>query len=177
MNANENIFGLIAEFSNAQDVLTATKAAHESGYRKMDAFAPYPVPGLAEALGRQKTGVPAIVLAGGICGGLGGYFMQWYAMAVDYPLNISGRPLDSWPAYVPITFELTVLFAAFAAIIGMLAMNRLPQPHHPVFDAPDFDRASTDRFFLCIEASDPKFDRQATRRFLENFHPETVSEI
>lgn len=177
MNANENVYGLIAEFSDEAEILAATKSAYEHGYRRMDAFTPFPVDGLAEALGKKKTFVPLIVLAGGIGGGIGGYLLQWYAMAVDYPLNIGGRPLNSWPAYIPITFELTILSAAFAAILGMLALNRLPEPHHPVFDAPHFERASTDRFFLCIEANDPKFDLQATHRFLETLNPRLISEV
>ena len=174
MNANENIYGLLAEFRNDEEILAATRAAHERGYRKMDAFAPFPVEGLAEALGRKKTAVPVIVLASGVCGGLGGYFLQWYAMAVSYPLNIGGRPLNSWPAYIPITFELTILSAAFGAIIGMLALNRLPEPYHPLFNVPEFARASTDRFFLCIEADDAKFDLKETRRFLESLQPQNI---
>ena len=177
MHENKDIYGLMAEFAGERDVVAAAKSAYEHGYRKMDAYAPFPVEGLAEALGRTKTAVPLIVLIGGTCGGLGGYFLQWYAMAIDYPLNIGGRPYNSWPAYVPITFELTVLCAAFAAIIGMLALNRLPEPYHPVFNAPGFDRASTDRFFLCIEAEDPKFDIASTRRFLETLKPVNISEV
>ncbi len=167
----------MAEFSSDKEILAATKSAYGHGFRKMDAFAPFPVEGLAEALGRKKTAVPLIVLAGGICGGIGGYFMQWYAMAVSYPLNIGGRPLNSWPMFIPITFELTILCAAFAAIIGMLALNKLPEPHHPVFNVSEFERASTDKFFLCIMANDPKFDLTATRKFLETLQPELISEV
>jgi hypothetical protein len=177
MNNDKNIYGLMAEFVNDGEILAATRAAYEQGYRRMDAFTPFPVDGLPEALGRKRTFVPLLVLAGGICGGLGGYLLQWYAMAVDYPLNIGGRPYNSWPAYIPITFELTVLCAAFAATIGMLALNRLPEPYHPVFNAPEFERASTDRFFLCIEADDAKFDRAATRAFLQTLGPEMISEV
>jgi len=177
MNTPLPIYGLIAEFADDAALLAATQSAYEHGYRKMDAYTPFPVDGLAEALGRRRTAVPLIVLASGIGGGLGGYFLQWYAMAVTYPLNVGGRPLNSWPLYIPITFELTVLSAAFGAIIGMLVLNRLPEPHHPVFNAPDFERASTDRFFLCIEAGDPKFDLGATRRFLESLKPQAVSEV
>lgn len=177
MNPDENIYGLMAEFKSDEEILAAVKSAYEHGYRKMDAFTPFPVDGLAHALGRRETAVPLIVLGGGIAGGLGGYFLQWYSMAVDYPLNIGGRPLNSWPAFIPITFEITVLSAAFAAIIGMLALNRLPEPYHPVFNVPEFERASTDRFFLCMEAADPKFNLKETRRFLEMLKPELISEV
>lgn len=177
MDENKNIYGLMAEFSDPDEILAAVRRAYDHGYRRMDAFAPFPVEGLAEALGRKKNAVPLIVLCGGVAGGLGGYFMEWYAMAVSYPLNIGGRPLNSWPAFIPITFELTVLSAAFAAIIGMLALNRLPEPYHPVFNVPQFERASSDKFFLCVEAVDPKFDLNATRQFLETLEPELVAEV
>jgi hypothetical protein len=177
MNTGEKIYGLMAEFSGGEEILFAAKTAHEHGFRKMDAFTPFPIEGLAEALGQKKSRVPFIVLIAGICGGVGGYFMEWYANVVSYPVNIGGRPHNSWPMFVPITFELTILSAALAAIIGMLALNKLPEPYHPVFNAPDFDRASTDKFFLCIEATDPKFDLQATRKFLEILKPELISEV
>jgi hypothetical protein len=177
MTPANNIYGLMAEFATGEEILAAVKSAYERGYRKMDAFTPFPVEGLAEALGRKKTAVPLLVFCAGLGGGIGGYFLQWYAMAVSYPLNIGGRPLNSWPAYIPITFELTILSAAFAAIIGMLALNRLPEPYHPVFNVPRFERASTDKFFLCIEASDPKFDLQQTHRFLEKLKPELIAEV
>lgn len=177
MNPQNNIHGLIAEFADPAHVLDGARRAHAEGYRHMDAYAPFPVEGLAEALGSHRTAVPLIVLIGGITGGLGGYFMEWYSMAVDYPLNIAGRPFNSWPAFIPITFELTVLAASLAAIIGMLALNRLPRPHHPVFNVEGFERASTDRFFLCIEAGDPKFDSTSTRRFLEGLNPISVKEV
>ena len=177
MSANENLYGLMAEFSGDKEILSAAKRAHEFGFRKMDAFTPFPVDGLAESLGRRKPLIPLIVLIAGMFGGLGGYFMQWYAMAVDYPINVGGRPLNSWPAFVPITFEMTILSGALAAIFGMLALNKLPEPHHPVFNVPEFERASTDKFFLCIEAGDPKFDLDATRKFLETLKPENISEV
>jgi hypothetical protein len=177
MNANENIYGLMAEFCDGKEILTAAKSAYENGYRQMDAFTPFPVDGLAENLGRKKSRVPLIVLIAGIGGGLGGYFMQWYANVVSYPVNIGGRPFNSWPAFVPITFELTILSAAVAGFIGMFALNKLPEPHHPVFNVPEFERASTDKFFLCIQSDDPKFDVDATRRFLETLQPEKVLEV
>jgi len=177
MNRDYSPHGLMAEFEQPEGVLAATKRAYDAGYRQMDAYTPFPVEGLAEALGRRGTTVPLIVLTGGILGGLGGYFMQWYATVIDYPLNVGGRPLHSWPAYIPITFELTVLCASLSALVGMLVLNRLPQPYHPVFNAPDFERASQDRFFLCIEAADPKFDMAATRLFLENLGAVKVTEV
>jgi hypothetical protein len=177
MNANGNIYGLMAEFSDNEKILMAAKSAYEHGFRKMDAFTPFPVDGLSETLGQKQSPVPLVVLLCGIAGGIGGYFMEWYAMAVSYPINVGGRPLNSWPMFIPITFELTILSAALAAIIGMLALNKSPEPYHPVFDAPDFDRASTDKFFLCIEAGDPKFDLATTRKFLETLKPELISEV
>lgn len=173
----ESIAGLMAEFVTQEDLLRAAKEAHARGYRKMDAYSPFPVEGLARALGHEWSAVPLIVLAGGITGGLGGYFMEWYAMAVDYPINVAGRPLNSWPAFIPITFELTVLCASVCAIISMLALNRLPQPYHPVFNVPEFARASVDRFFLCIESSDPKFDKIGTGNFLKGLGPAMVTEV
>jgi hypothetical protein len=171
------IYGLMAEFSKSETLLAAARRAHEQGYRKMDAFTPFPVEGLAENLGRPKSLVPLVVLLAGICGGAGGYFMEWYAMSVDYPINVGGRPLNSWPPFVPITFELTILSGALAAVISMLAFNRLPRPHHPVFNARHFERASTDKFFLCIEAEDPQFNPQTTRQFLETLEPDQVEEV
>lgn len=177
MSASSSVFGLMAEFSETGTLLKAAREAHDAGYRNMDAFTPFPVEGLAENLGRKKSKVPLIVLLAGIAGGGGGYFMEWYAMSVSYPINVGGRPLTSWPPFIPITFELTILSGALAAIIAMLALNRLPQPHHPVFNVPRFERASTDKFFLCIEATDPKFDLNETHRFLESFEPDCVTEV
>jgi hypothetical protein len=177
MNTASQLHGLMAEFADPERVVEAARRAYAQGYRRMDAYTPFPVEDLAAALGRRPTAVPLIVALGGTCGALGGYAMQWYAMAVSYPINVGGRPFHSWPTYIPITFELTVLCAALSAIIGMLALNRLPQPHHPVFNVPDFARATTDRFFLCIEAGDPRFDRVATRQFLGSLGPESVREV
>ena len=170
-------YGLLAAFNDHQELLAATRKAFEQGYRRMDAYSPFPIEGLAEALGRKRTLVPLIVLTGGILGGVGGYFMQWYAMARDYPFNIGGRPLHSWPMFIPITFELTILTASIFALVSMLALNRLPQPYHPVFNFPNFARASIDRFFLCIEAGDSKFDSEKTREFLLACHAIEVTEV
>ncbi len=177
MNVNENIYGLMAEFPGGKEILAAAKSAHEHGYRKMEAFTPFPIEGLSENLGQKKSFVSSIVLICGIGGGLGGYFMEWYANVISYPQNIGGRPLNVWPMFIPITFELTILSGALAAIIGMLALNKLPEPHHPVFNVPEFERASTDKFFLCIEADDQKFDLNATRKFLETLKPEKILEV
>lgn len=171
------IYGLMAEFENPDDLLAAAQRAHEAGYRKMDAYTPFPVHDLAETLGRHRTRLPALVFAAGLTGAAGGYLLQLYTMAVDYPLNVGGRPYNSWPAFIPVTFELTILLAAFAAVIGMLALNGLPRPYHPVFNVPGFDRATRDRFFLCIEAADPRFDRTNTQRFLESLEPLRVAAV
>jgi len=174
---DDDIFGMMAEFAGSDALLEAVRRTRAQGYSKMDAFTPFPIDGLAETLGHKRSRVPFFVLLAGIGGGIGGYLMEWYAMAVDYPLNIGGRPLNSWPMYIPITFELTILSGAITALVAMLVLNRLPEPYHPVFNAPGFDRASTDRFFLCVEATDPKFHREATRHFLEALKPQRVSEV
>jgi Protein of unknown function (DUF3341) len=166
-----SIHGLMAEFERPEQILEATRRAHEGGYRHMDAYTPYPVEGLATELGLPRTRVPLVVLIGGIVGAAGGYFLQYWAMAVDYPINVGGKPYNSWPAFIPVTFELMVLVGAIAAILGMFFLNGLPQPYHPVFNVARFARASQDRFFLCIEARDPKFDRALTKAFLESLHP------
>ena len=171
------IWGVMAEFEDPNALVAAARRARQAGYRRMDAYSPFPLEGLAEALGRRGTAVPLLVLLGGMTGGLGGYFMQAYAMALDYPLNIGGRPLHSWPAFIPITFELTVLCAALTAFFAVFVLNKLPQPYHPVFNAADFAHASQDRFFLCIEAGDPKFDAGNTRRFLQGLEADAVVEV
>ena len=177
MKTARALYGLAAEFTTHEQLLAAARSACAQGYKSMDAYAPFPVEGLPSALGRKRSLVPLVVLIGGIIGGSSGYFMQWYANVVSYPLNIGGRPLNSWPSFIPITFELTVLGAALFAFFGSMAMNKLPQPYHPIFHAPNFERASIDRFFLCIEADDEKFDPLATRQFLESLGPRAVSEV
>jgi Alternative complex III, ActD subunit len=171
------IFGLMAEFDSPEDVVRAAQRTHDQGYTHTDAYSPFPVEGLFEALGKRKTRLPLLVLCGGIVGGLSGFFMQYYAAVIGYPLNIGGRPLNSWPSFIPITFELTILVAGLSAVIGMILRNGLPLPYHPVFNVPGFERATTDRFFLCIEATDPKFDRQGTTTFLRELHAKNVSVV
>jgi hypothetical protein len=177
MKSGIAVYGLMAEFETHEQLLDAARRAHENGYTRMDGYTPFPVEGLPQALGRKGTLVPLVVLLGGIVAGVGGYFMEWYASVVSYPINVGGRPLHSWPSFIPITFELTILGAALSAFFGSLAMNKLPQPYHPVFNVPHFQRASIDRFFLCIEASDPKFDLAETRKFLEGLKALEVAEV
>jgi hypothetical protein len=170
-------YGLMAEFVSAEALVAAADEARAAGYRRIEAYAPFPVEGLAEAVGFAKSRVPLAVLLGGIAGCVGGYFLQWYSAVVSYPENIGGRPLHSWPEFIPVTFETTVLFAAFAAVIAMLVGNGLPRLRHPVFDAPHFDLATRNRFFLCLLASDPKFEAGATRDFLAGLDPMRVVEV
>jgi hypothetical protein len=174
----DELYGLMAEFTGEVEVLEAVQAAHRAGYTRMDAYSPFPVEGLAEALPFDRTWVPPITLIGGIVGGFTGYGLQFWAMAIAYPfLNIGGRSPNSWPYFIPITYELTILFASFTALFGMLILNRLPQPYHPVFNVPAFARASQDRFFIAIEATDPQFDYAATRYFLEGLAPGKVYDV
>ena len=170
-------YGLIAEFTGPEALVEATKRAFEAGYRRLDAYTPFPVHGLAEAMGRRGIRIPLIVLAGGIIGGISGFALQTYGAAYDYPINVGGRPYFSWPSFIPITFELMILGAVFAAVFGMLALNGLPQPHHPIFHAPNFEMATRSHFFLCIEAADPHYDNAATRTFLESLGPKSVAEV
>lgn len=170
-------YGLMAEFDNPTEVVQAAERAYSEGYRRIDAFSPYPIEALSEAVGVHTTKMPLIVLIGGILGCLAGYLMQYYIHVIDYPLNVGGKPLHSWPAFVPVTFELTILGAAFGAVFGMLALNGLPEPYHPVFNTPNFALASRDRFFLLVEAVDPKFDPEQTRAFLRSLGPREVTDV
>ncbi len=170
-------YGLMAEFASGDALLAAARRAHAQGYARIEAYSPFPVEGLAEAVGPTHSRLPLVVLLGGIGGGLGGFFLQWYSAVVNYPENIGGRPLNSWPEFIPVTFELTVLGAALAAFVAMLVANGLPRLRHPVFGAPHFDLATRNRFFLCLRAADPRYDEKAARGFLESLEPMRVVEV
>jgi hypothetical protein len=168
------LYGLIAEFENPEDLLDRARRTYQAGYRKISAYSPFPIEGLSDAIGFRRTRLPLLVFLGGIAGALGGFFLQYYTAVIDYPLNIGGRPFNSWPSFMIVTFELTVLVAAGVAAVGMLLLNGLPRPYHPVFNAPRFKLASQDKFFLCIKTSDPKFDAAETWQFLESLDPAQV---
>jgi Protein of unknown function (DUF3341) len=170
-------YGLAAEFDSPAALLSAAERAKHAGYRRMDAYTPYPMEELTEALGQRPTLLPLIVLLGGLVGGIGGYLLQYITAVYTYPLNIGGRPLHSWPMFLPVTFECTVLGASLTAVFGMLFLNGLPMPYHPLFHLERFALASRDRFFLCIRAVDPKFELTATREFLESLGARAVSEV
>lgn len=176
-DAQPKVYGLIAEFNSPDELLHAAEHAYKAGYRNMDAYSPFPIHGLSEAIGFKKTFVAPLVLICGLLGALTGFGMQVIAMVYHYPYDIGGKPFMSWPSFMPITFEMTILFGSFGAFFGMFAMNGLPRPHHPIFNAKRFERASSDGFFLCIEAEDGQFDAQATRGFLEQQQPVEVSEV
>lgn len=171
------LYGLMAQFNSPEAIVEATRRTYAAGYRRIDAYSPFPIEELDQALHLGPTRLPLLVLAGGAIGGLGAFFLQYYAQVISYPLNIGGRPLNSWPAYMPITFEVAILVAAFFGLLGMFALNRLPQPYHPVFNVPVFEMASRNQFFLVIEARDPKFQLEETRRFLVSLEPASVAEI
>jgi len=170
-------YGLMAEFHDASALVAAAKRTADAGYRRIDAFTPFPVHGLAEAIRFKDNRVQLLVLAGGIAGAITGFGLQYWVNLIAYPLNAGGKPLLSWPAFIPVTFEMTILFAALAAVFGSFALNGLPELYHPVFNAPNFALASRDRFFLIIEARDPQFDPRATRAFLESLHPHEVTAV
>ena len=171
------LYGIMAEFNTPENLLKAAREAYGKGYRKMDAYTPFPVEGVSEAIGFRRTHMPFIVLAGGLIGCAGGFLLQVWAMVWSYPLNVGGRPLLSWPAFVPVTFELTILCAALAAVFGMLAANGLPMPYHPVFNVPEFATASRTQFFLVIEAQDDKFNLESTREFLKGLGPKDIYDV
>jgi Alternative complex III, ActD subunit len=174
---HSQIYGVMGEFLTPEQILNAATKAREAGYKYISAYTPFPVEGLACAIGFPRTGVPLLTFIGGLGGGLTGFGLQYWCSAITYPLNIGGRPLNSWPAFIPVTFELTILGAAIFAVIGMLALNKLPQPYHPVFNVERFSHASTDRFFLCIESRDANFHLVETAKFLQSVQAHHVHEV
>lgn len=175
--ATPSVHGLMVEVDSAEALIEVARNAHEAGYRKMDAYSPFPIEGLSEALGARRTRLPLLVLLGGIAGFSIGMGVQYYSAVIHYPLNIGGKPLASIPAFIPVAFELTILCASLTAAIGMMWLNGLPQPYHPVFHVDEFERASRDGFFFCIEAADPKFDRKRTETFLKSLKAGEVYEV
>jgi hypothetical protein len=172
-----DIYGIAAEFDNPTELLKATKAVYEEGYRDMDAYSPFPIEEVFEALPNKFNWIPYIVLAGGLIGAFSGYMLEYYAAAVSYPLNIGGRPLVSWPAFIPPAYETTILLASLSAVVSMLALNGFPRPYHPIFNTPNFDLASQEKFFLCVESTDPKYDKERTKSFMESLGARQVSEV
>lgn len=175
--ATAALYGVMAEFASAEELLAATRRAHEVGYRNLDAYSPFPIHGMDEALALPKTRIPLLVLIGGLTGLALGVALQYWISVIDYPVMVGGKPYASWPAFVPVAFELTILLAGLTGGIGMLVLNGLPMPYHPVFNVERFALASNDRFFLCIEAADPRFDREGTKKFLEELDPHQISEV
>ena len=171
------IYGVMAEYDNVTDITDAARRAKAAGYARMDAFSPYPVEELMEIIIERKTKLPYIIFAGGVVGCLAGYLLQYWTQAIEYPLNIGGRPFHSWVAFIPPTFETTILFAAFTAVIAMIVLNGLPQPYHPVFNVPRFELASRNRFFLLIESIDPKFNRDDVTLFLRSTNAREVTDV
>lgn len=171
------VYGLLAEFVDPDDLLDAAVEVGKAGYTRAEAYTPFPVHGVSEALGFKEAKVPWIIFFGGLTGGAVGFGWQTWISAVDYPMNVGGRPMISWPHFFPVTFECTILFAAFGAVIGMLALNGLPRPHHPIFGGRNFEYATQDRFFLCIESHDPMFDPEKTREFLLGLGAASVTEV
>jgi hypothetical protein len=171
------MYGMMAEFDSATTLVEAAHRTYKAGYQKIDAYSPFPIEGLAEAIGFHKNNVPLVVLIGGLIGGLSGYAMQYWISVISYPINVGGKPFHSWPAFIVVTFEMTILFAGISAVFGMLALNGLPMPHHPVFNVPRFALATKDRFFLIVFSSDPLYRPEETRRFLEGLGPRSIAEV
>jgi len=170
-------YGLLAEFDSPTSLVKAAEQTHAAGYIKIDAYSPLPIEGLAEAIGFHHDLVPLVTLIGAIIGGAIGYLMQYWINVVNYPLNIGGKPFHSWPSFIIVTFEMTILFGGISAVFGMLALNGLPMPYHPVFNVARFAMASKDRFFLIVFSSDKKYDDVKTREFLEGLGPKTLVEV
>lgn len=171
------VHGLMAEFDSASELVAAARESTAAGYTQYDCYTPFPIEELHDAMPHQRNLLPLLVLLGGILGGLGGFALCYWTSVIDYPINVAGKPLNSWPAFIPVTFECTVLAAALTAVFGMLGLNGFPRPYHPVFNVPRFALASRDRFFLCIESTDPQFDLDATWSFLSRLHPKQVSQV
>ena len=171
------LYGVIAEFENPSDLVAAARRVYSLGYRRINGYSPYPIEELSEAIGFTKTSLPLIVFIGGLIGGIGGFLMQYYIEVIDYPINVGGKPYNSWPAFIPITFEMTVLVAAFSAVLGMLVLNKLPQPYHPVFNLPNFALATRDRFFLAVEANDQKFVHAEVIELLKSLNAVEVNDV
>src|SRR5687767_7878441 len=171
------LYGVMAQFDNPSQLVAAARSAYEAGYRQINGYSPFPIEELDEAIGFKRSTLPLIVFAGGLLGALGGFFMQYWMEVVDYPLIVGGKPFNSWPAFIPITFECTILGAAFAAVFGMLALNKLPQPYHPVFNAPSFALATRDSFFLVIEANDPRYRHDEVVNFMKDLGAKDVSDV
>ena len=171
------LYGVMAQFDSPSALVAAARETYTAGYRQINGYSPFPIEELSDAIGFKRTTLPLIVLAGGIIGAVGGFFKQYWMEVIDYPINVGGKPFNSWPAFIPITFECTVLAAAFAAVFGMLALNKLPQPYHPVFNAPNFALATRDSFFLVIESKDPKFDHDEAMRFLKSLEARDVCDV
>ena len=170
-------YGLLAEFDSPTALVKAAEATHAAGYVKIDAYSPLPIEGLAEAIGFHHDLVPLVTLIGAIIGGATGYLMQYWINTMAYPLNIGGKPFHSWPSFIVVTFEMTILFGGISAVFGMLALNGLPMPYHPVFNVSRFAMASKDRFFLIVFSSDKKYDDVKTRELLESLGPKTLTEV
>ena len=171
------LYGVMAEFEGPNELVHAARRTYEAGYRRINGYSPYPIEELSEAIGFTRSALPLIVFIGGLVGGLGGFFMQYWIEVINYPINVGGKPFNSWPAFIPITFECTVLVAAFSAVLGMLILNKLPQPYHPVFNVDRFSAVTRDKFFLVVEAADPKFDLIDTHEFMQSLNPLTISEV
>ena len=171
------LYGVMAQFDTPSALVAAARETYAAGYRRINGYSPFPIEELSEAIGFKRTILPLIVLIGGVLGALGGFMMQYWTEVIDYPIIVGGKPFNSWPAFIPITFECTVLGAALAAVFGMLALNKLPQPYHPVFNAPNFALATRDSFFLVIESDDPKFNQSEVREFLRSLEARDVCDV